>query len=129
MLTHKKPDVIAAFAKGCSWREVAAATGLSLMTIWRWAQKDPEFARAIKEAGEDADSEVEAVTFSNACDPDPAHNTLRMFWLKSRKGYSDRLDVTTGNRPFHYVARANNPRDAAIVHANGTNGHVNGNGA
>ncbi|HXI24951.1 MAG TPA: hypothetical protein VNG71_13895 [Pyrinomonadaceae bacterium] len=128
MLTDKKPEVIAAFAKGCSWREVAEATGISMMTIWRWAQKDPEFAKAIKDVGEDADAEVEAVTFRNACDPDPANNTLRMFWLKSRKGYRDRLDITSEDKPFGYVDRIRNPRDQHLAtHSNG-NGHTTGNG-
>ncbi len=128
METEKKPIVIAKFAEGMTWREVSAACGVSLSTIWRWAENDPAFKAAIRMAGENADSEVEAVTFLNACDPDPANNTLRMFWLKSRKGYRDRLDITSEDKPFGYVDRIRNPRDQHLAtHSNG-NGHHTGNG-
>ena len=128
MQADKKAHAIAKFAEGCTWREVAEAVGVHFTTIWRWAQRDPEFGKAIREAGEDADAEVEAVTFRNACDPDPANNVLRMFWLKARLGYSDRVDITSGSKPLSYVDRANNPRDRALTHTNGTNGHHTGNG-
>ncbi len=126
MKIEKKPLVIQKFSEGMTWREVAEACDLSLSTIWLWAENDPEFKAAIKAAGESADSEVEAVTFRNACDPDPANNTLRMFWLKSRKGYRDRLDVTTDGGPLAYVDRAHNPRDRVIAHANGNRHTGNG---
>lgn len=84
MEPEKKAKAIAAFRAGCSWREVAEATGIGRTTLWRWAKTDEQFAKDIEEAQAGPDIEVEAVTFQNACDPDPANNTLRMFWLKSR---------------------------------------------
>lgn len=125
--TEKKPLVIAKFAEGMTWREVAAACGISVNSIWRWAESDPEFKKAIKAAGENADAEVEAVTYQNACDPDPAHNVLRMFWLKSRKGYTDRLAVSQAVT-HKFVERARNPRDLARMNGNGT-GHTSHNGS
>ncbi len=96
---EKKARAIAKFREGCTWREVAAAIDVNFTTIWRWGQKDPEFAKAVRDAGSDADDEVESVTFQNAVNPDPAHNVLRMFWLKSRKGYTDRQDITSKGEP------------------------------
>jgi hypothetical protein len=101
MQQEKKTHAIEHFSKGCTWEEVATACGVNRTTLWRWSQSDPTFAQAIKEAGADADTEVEAVTFSNAIDPDPAHNTLRMFWLNSRKGYKQRSDVTSDDKAVH----------------------------
>lgn len=95
MLQDKKTEALEAFKQGCTWAEAASACGVTRQTLWRWSSADPVFAQAIKDAGADADVEVEAVTFANACDPDPVHNTLRMFWLNSRKGYKTRSDVTT----------------------------------
>ena len=82
--TEKKALAVAKFAEGCTYRETARAVRVHFATLWRWAQADPEFGAAIKKAGADADAEVEATTFGNATDPDPSHNVLRMFWLKSR---------------------------------------------
>lgn len=129
MRQNKKSLVIEHFQKGCTWAEAAEALGVCRSTIFRWSQSDPEFAKAIEEAKGSADNEVEAVTFANACDPDPAHNTLRMFWLNSRKGYKTRTDITTGDKPFRFVDRANNPRDAHLIPigSNG-NGKHSGNG-
>lgn len=101
MLQDKKRKALEAFAQGCTWAEAASACDVSRMTLWRWGQADPAFAQAIKEAGADADIEVEAVTFANACDPDPAHNTLRMFWLNARRGYKQRSDVTSEDKAVH----------------------------
>lgn len=91
--SEKKAFAVSKFAEGCTWREVASAVGVHFTTIWRWGQADPDFALAIKEAGANADAEVEAVTFQNAIDSDPAHNTLRMFWLKSRMPHRYRENV------------------------------------
>jgi hypothetical protein len=85
MQLDKKKLVIDKVREGCTWDEAAKAGGVHRVTIWRWTQADPEFAKAIEEAKAGPDAEVEAVTFANATDPDPANNTLRMFWLKSRK--------------------------------------------
>ena len=118
--TDKKARAVELFNKGCSWREVAEGIPCALSTLWVWSKQDPEFNRAIRQAQADPDHQVEAVTFHNACDPDPAHNTLRIFWLKSRKGYTDRLDLTSNGKPYGFIDRAHNPRDASAS----TNGHV-----
>lgn len=128
MKQDKKTRAIEHFKKGCTWQEVADACSVGRNTLWRWSKIDPAFAKAIEEAKCDPDHDVEAVTFANACDPDPAHNVLRMFWLKSRKGYTDRVAVAS-SVAVHLVDRANNPRDKnrlASVSSNG-NGH-SGNG-
>lgn len=97
MQHDKKTHAIEKFREGCTWEEVAKAIDVHRTTLWRWAQADVEFGEAIKEAGADPDLDVEAITYQNAVDPDPANNTLRMFWLKNRipQKYKDRLDVTT----------------------------------
>lgn len=98
---EKKAEALGKFREGCTWAEVSMATGVSNRTLFRWASLDPEFSRQIKEAGSDADAEVEAVTYALAIDPDPAHNTLRMFWLNARKGYKQRSDVTSEDKQLH----------------------------
>jgi hypothetical protein len=96
-MQDKKARALEAFHRGCTWEEAAAACNVSRTTLWRWARSDECFRAGIGEAKADPDHEVEAVTFQNACNPDPAHNVLRMFWLKSRMPgtYKERLDVTT----------------------------------
>ncbi len=127
MQRNKKEWAIEKFKEGCTWEETGTAVGVNRTTLWRWSQTDPEFAKAIEEAKADPDLEVEAVTFRNACDPDPAHNTLRMFWLNSRRGYKQRSDITSGDNPLRYVDRASNPRDIKSPE-HSTNGSRNGNG-
>ena len=97
---QKKAHALELFRGGCTWAEAASGTGVNRTTLWRWSQVDPDFASAITEAKADPDIEVEAVTFQQACDPDPANNTLRMFWLKSRKPrtYIDRQDITSDGK-------------------------------
>jgi hypothetical protein len=111
MDTDKKKAILDRFARGMTWHEVARSTGLSVATIWRWGRADPEFAAAIKQACIEPDRAVEAVTFANCLDPDPAHNTLRMFWLKSRvpHRYRERLDRTSAGDRFGYSGRAQDP--------------------
>jgi hypothetical protein len=112
MQHDKKTRAIEKFREGCTWEEVANAVGVARTTLWRWSRTDEEFASAIKDAKADPDLEVEAVTFMNACDPDPAHNTLRMFWLNSRLGYKHRSDVTSNvGKSVFFIERAHNPRD------------------
>jgi len=93
----KKTHALEHFAKGCTWGEAAAACGVNRTTLWRWAESDPDFRKAIDDLNANADTEVEAITFDLACDPDPAHNTLRMFWLNARKGYKSRSEVNNIN--------------------------------
>ncbi len=124
-LQDKKTHAIARFKDGCTWEETAIAIGTSRMSLWRWAAADPEFKAAIEEAKADPDAEVEAVTFANACDPDPAHNTLRMFWLKSRmpKRYKERFDLTSDDRGIQPIfQRIDNNRDQSIFAPTSPNG-------
>jgi hypothetical protein len=113
-MLQEKTRAIDKFREGGTWEQAAMAAGISRMTLWRWAKADPEFAQAIQEARAGPDDEVEAVAFANAIDPDPAHNGLRMFWLKARRPsvYRERLDVTTGEKSFGFIERAENPRDS-----------------
>ncbi len=46
---------------------------------------------------------------------------------KTYLGQTDRVDVTSNGKPVAYVDRATNPRDKAVVHANGSTS-TNGNG-
>jgi len=90
MELSKKTDprhdkMLAAFAEGLTWDQAAERVGVGKTTLWRWCQADPTLAAQANEARAQADDEVENVTFLNCLDPDPAHNTLRMFWLKSRR--------------------------------------------
>lgn len=96
MNADKKARLIEAFGRGLTWREACKEVDIAMSTLWRWTQLDPEFHRAMKDACAGPDHEVEAVTYQNAIDPDPAHNVLRMFWLKSRmpNKYKDRQEVS-----------------------------------
>jgi transposase-like protein len=90
MSDEKKPDprhetMLAALREGMTWEEAADKVGVSDRTLYRWCAADEELAAAAAKAKSGADDLVEAVTFRNCIDPDPAHNTLRMFWLKSRR--------------------------------------------
>lgn len=77
--------MIAALAEGMTWEEAADRVGVSDRTLRRWCASDPGLAALAAKARDAADDMVEAVTFRNCLDPNPAHNTLRMFWLKSRR--------------------------------------------
>lgn len=81
----KKAALLEAFRAGMTVVEAARKVGVGTTTIYRWTGSDPEFAAAVEDAKDRADDAVEAVTFANCIDPDPSHNTLRMFWLKSRR--------------------------------------------
>lgn len=93
----KRPLVIDALTKGMTMAEAALYACVSKRTIYRWCSLDPELASLVLKARENADDMVEAVTFQNALNPDPANNVLRMFWLKSRRRavYGERsIDAT-----------------------------------
>lgn len=77
--------VIAAIESGCTMGEAAKTVGVNRTTLYRWMAADPEFADRVNAIRDDQDDQVEAVTLKNCLDPDPAHNTLRMFWLKCRR--------------------------------------------
>ena len=77
--------MLGALREGMTWEEAADRVGVNERTLRRWCAADPELMAAAAKARESADDMVEAVTFGNCIDPDPAHNTLRMFWLKSRR--------------------------------------------
>jgi len=85
MAQDKKAAILEAFRNGSTVAEAAAAAGIGSKTVYRWAAADPDFGAAVEEARDMADDRVEAVTYRNVMDPDPAHNTLRMFWLKNRR--------------------------------------------
>lgn len=80
----RKP-ILMALAAGATLTEAADSAGISSSTIYRWCDADPELASAVAEAKSRADDRVENVAFRNCIDPDPAHNTLRIFWLKCRR--------------------------------------------
>ena len=81
----RRKRVLNALAKGATLEVAAEKAGVNSSTVRRWRQSDPEFAEAVRDAMYDQDDAVEAVTYRNCIDPDAAHNTLRMFWLKSRR--------------------------------------------
>lgn len=99
MEQEKKGELIEALKAGYTLSDACRVAGVGRTTVWRWRQVDPELDEAIQFVMDDQDDQVEAVTFRNALDPDPAHNTLRMFWLKSRRretyGERSQLDVAT----------------------------------
>ncbi len=53
-------------------------------------------------------------------------STMLIHLGKTYLGQTDRVDVTSGDKPLKYVDRAHNARDRAVEHAN-DNGHT-GNG-
>lgn len=77
--------IIECLEGGMTTTEAARAAGVNRRTILNWRHADPEFDLAVRDAMSSVDDSVEAVTYRNAIDPDPAHNVLRMFWLKSRR--------------------------------------------
>jgi transposase-like protein len=91
---ERKEAMIAALAEGATWEEAAERVGVSDRTLYRWCAADPDLAARAAKARDAADDMVEAITFRNCCDPDSAHNTLRMFWLKSRRRevYGEKLE-------------------------------------
>jgi hypothetical protein len=70
---------------GSTLEDAAKAVGVSSRQVRNWRTADPDLDAIVLDAMCFADDAVEAVTFKNCIDPDPAHNTLRMFWLKSRR--------------------------------------------
>jgi hypothetical protein len=101
MSDEKKSRAVELFRSGATYDEAAAAAGVSSRTLYRWAEADPEFAELVEDARDRADDAVEAVMYRNCIDPDPSHNTLRMFWLKNRRrpvyGDQSRLEVSGPN--------------------------------
>jgi hypothetical protein len=99
MSDDRKVVIVAALEAGSTMEEAARAAHISSRTIHRWAADDPAFAELVDEARALVDDRVEAVTLANCLDPEPCHNALRMFWLRSRRHevYGDRsqLDVTS----------------------------------
>lgn len=85
MSDDKKQKIVESFEAGMTWHECARKFGVSERTVRRWCAADPELSELVAEAKSRCDDEVEAVTYANCLDPDPSHNTLRMFWLKSRR--------------------------------------------
>jgi AcrR family transcriptional regulator len=101
MSNPKKARIVKVFEDGATFDQAAAAVGVSSRTIYRWCDGDPEFAEMVEEARDRADDAVESTVFRNCLDPDSAHNTLRMFWLKSRRrhvyGDQSKLELTGKN--------------------------------
>lgn len=93
LMTNKKQLILDAFAGGASWRKAAKAAGVTTMWIWRRSQSDEAFRAAIHAACSGPDAAVEATTYQCCLNPDPRHNVLRIFWLKSRMPdvYKDRF--------------------------------------
>jgi hypothetical protein len=77
--------MLESLAAGMTYEEAAKKVGVSSRTLFRWCESDPELAERANDARCKADDEVESVTYRNCLDPDADHNTLRMFWLKSRR--------------------------------------------
>lgn len=82
---RKKAKLIAAMAKGITLYEAARLMAVSIRTMYRWREIDPDLRDRMDEAKEMADDEIEATVFEMAKDRDPANNTLRIFWLKNRR--------------------------------------------
>ena len=81
----KKRVIVDGLGAGMTMGEAAQLAGISRSTLKRWVATDDAFAEEVSDARERVDDQVEAVTFRNCLDPDPAHNTLRIFWLKNRR--------------------------------------------
>jgi hypothetical protein len=80
----RQAALLRAFRAGATWPEATRAVGVSERTIRRWCEADPDFAAAIEAARDRPLAEVESTTLQQCLDPDPANNTLRMFFLKCR---------------------------------------------
>lgn len=81
----RRAKLVESLAVGMTWDEAAKAVGVSSRTLFRWCNADPGLAEQAADARCKADDDVEAATYANCLDLDPANNTLRMFWLKSRR--------------------------------------------
>lgn len=81
---------LAQLQTSASLSDACTAAGVSIRTVQRWRAADPTFAEAVEAAFDHAISTVETTAFMNAIDPDPKHNTFRMFWLKCHAGWSDK---------------------------------------
>lgn len=117
MADHKNARVralVEAFESGMTVAEAALRVGVGERTVYRWMANDPQFADAVNEARDEADDRVEAVTLGNCLDPDPAHNGLRMFWLKNRRRevYGEKpVAAPVGNEPEDYEVKVGGPQD------------------
>lgn len=94
----KRNQVVQAFELGHTVEGAARLAGVNPQTIHRWMNEDERFGQRCIEAKDRADDRVEAVTYNLACDPNPANNGIRVFWLRCRRPeiYADkaRLQVT-----------------------------------
>ena len=115
LVRQKKRQALAKLREGCTWDEAAEAVGVGRATLFRWVNSDPEFAKGVEEAKAGPDAEVEAITYGNCTDPDPANNALRMFWLKCRKPdrYKDRVGIDVNEPGYFEQGKAANLRPPA----------------
>ena len=101
---------------GCSYREIAGKFGVDEKTV-------RNNYSAQKELGESGGNiAIRRWQMRRAKAGSDAMLTLLG---KARLGQTERVDITSGNKPIAYVERAKNPRDGHLVSSNG-NGHTNG---
>lgn len=70
---------------GMTLEEACPKIGVSSRQVRKWRNANPDLDDAVLDAMCLIDDSVERITYLNCIDPDPAHNTLRIFWLKSRR--------------------------------------------
>jgi hypothetical protein len=91
---------------GMTDMEIADAFGVSVVTLWRWQGKYPEFRSALKEHKEIADNRVVKTLYEKALSGD---TTAMIFWLKNRNSqqWRDRTQhELSGQVAVEYVAKS-----------------------
>lgn len=68
--------------KGLSILQMSENIGISPNTLYKWAEKSPEFKEALKDSRETADANVENALYNSALS---GNVTAMIFWLKCRK--------------------------------------------
>lgn len=86
-----RPKFIAALDEGGQLAAAARSVGVDPKTVWNYRQKDPEFARQVRESLECAIERVEDTLYRMAMSGEDT--TATIFFLKTRKPqvYGDRL--------------------------------------
>ena len=89
---NRRAEFLQAVRQGVTLEDASAILGVTSRTVRRWREADSELDELVLDAMSGADDCVEAATYKQCLDPNPANNAVRIFWLKSRRSdvYGDR---------------------------------------
>jgi hypothetical protein len=120
----KKYAVITAYRRKASIYHAAQAGRVARETIYRWLERDPAFANALRDSAEDSADIMETSVYERALGRNghKADSLLAMFWLKAKRPqFRDKLAVdvvTIQNQVKEFMAQLLNTHTVSSDRAN-----------